>query len=145
MFYRQPGSETPATSPTLPIPGEMSAEQRYGKRDEKEAKEEEDCQSEAVRLGSIFPALCSFWRVVHRVRWIYYSVHESPPVYLRTTLVEHGYRELIAWAETLPSSLLRREQSPHYVIVFQYVHYESWLRSHTTSQLPYASIGSPTN
>ncbi|KAI3320438.1 hypothetical protein HD806DRAFT_506361 [Xylariaceae sp. AK1471] len=123
MFYRQPGSETPASAPTLPIPGETSAKERHKKRHEAQEEEDEEADeegypSEEILLGKTFPVLCNFWRLVHRVRWIYYSVQESPPVNLRTTLVECAYRELIAWAETLPSFLLRREQSPHYVTVF---------------------------
>ncbi|KAI8626067.1 hypothetical protein F5Y19DRAFT_447828 [Xylariaceae sp. FL1651] len=112
LFYRQPGSETPISAPSVPIPGDMSTKKRH-----KQVSEEESLPSEEL-LGKTFPILCQFWSIVHKARWIYYAVQESPPVYLRTSLVEYAYRELIAWAENLPLFLLRREQSPHYVTVF---------------------------
>jgi hypothetical protein len=34
---------------------------------------------------------------------------------------EFKYRELIAWAENLPPPLLRAEDNPHHVVIFQYV------------------------
>ncbi|KAJ3558209.1 hypothetical protein NPX13_g9757 [Xylaria arbuscula] len=89
---------------------------RGGERDGDE--DEEDTLSEEAIVRRAFPILCNFWRLVHEVRWIYYPVAESPPAPLRERLVEYGYRELIAWAETLPSFFLRREQCPHFVIVF---------------------------
>ncbi|GAW25966.1 putative zinc finger protein [Rosellinia necatrix] len=79
---------------------------------------EEDSLPEGAVLRTVFSALCNLWRLVYEARWIYYAVEESPPVYLRVTLVEYAYRELIAWVETLTPFLLRREQNPHYVVVF---------------------------
>ncbi len=130
MFHRQPGSETPASAPTVPIPGETRNQMSGGKVVEAEVngvgeeegeEDEEDNLSEEVIMRSAFPVLCNFWRLVYEARWIYYPVQGSPPISLRETLVEYAYRELIAWAETVPSFFFRRERSPHYVIVFQYV------------------------
>ncbi|TGJ79744.1 hypothetical protein E0Z10_g9013 [Xylaria hypoxylon] len=125
MFYRQPGSESPASAPAVPIPGEVYNEMRDGRVSEEVDGMEEggeegeyDNPSEEIIERKIFPVLCNFWRLVHEARWIYYSVQQSPPIYLRETLVEYAYRELIAWVETIPSFFLRRDQSPHYVIVF---------------------------
>ncbi|KAI1418772.1 hypothetical protein F5Y12DRAFT_468188 [Xylaria sp. FL1777] len=130
MFYRQPGSETPASAPTVPIPGDTHNETNDGKAAETEADrvgekeggdEEEDDLSWEIIVRRGFPVLCNFWRLVHEARWIYYAVQESPPIYCREILVEYAYRELIAWVETIPPFFFRREQSPHYVVVFQYV------------------------
>ncbi|KAI0468298.1 hypothetical protein F4859DRAFT_506155 [Xylaria cf. heliscus] len=128
MFYRQPGSETPASAPTVPIPGDTSDRLRPEEVVEDEAAREieEDGEDEVEGDGlpeeaiirRAFPVLCNFWRIVYKSRWIYYAVNESPPLYLRHTLVEYAYRELIAWVESVPPFLLRREQSPHYVVVF---------------------------
>ncbi|KAI0435589.1 hypothetical protein F4803DRAFT_567533 [Xylaria telfairii] len=128
MFYRQPGSQTPASAPTVPIPGDtgdrlrpsrvVEAEVAAEVEADREVDDEGDNPSEEVILRKTFPVLCNFWRIIYKSRWIYYVVRESPPLYLRQTLVEYAYRELIAWVESVPPFLLRTEQSPHYVIVF---------------------------
>ncbi|KAI0199927.1 hypothetical protein F4808DRAFT_461324 [Astrocystis sublimbata] len=151
MFYRQPGSQTPASAPTVPIPGELGDRPQQqqpsemngtdgvhegheaqdgdgyenGYHDDDDSEEEVDGYeeddgnpSDDAVLRRTFPVLCNFWRIVYKCRWIYYVVQESPPLFLRHTLVEYAYRELIAWVETLPHFLRRREGSPHYVIVF---------------------------
>jgi hypothetical protein len=127
MFYRQPGSETPKVVPTVPIPGELRAGQGRNRERGRSGDEEDMLQDtedaefpfDEKLLGRVFPALCNLWRIVHKARWIYYSVDESPPAFLRASLVELAYRELIAWAEALPPDLLRKDQAPHYVTVFQ--------------------------
>ncbi|KAI1812280.1 hypothetical protein GGS20DRAFT_558587 [Poronia punctata] len=124
MFYRQPGSETPKVVPIVPIPGVARAGQGRNESDEPVEGDERDDDEDAEfpfderLLGKIFPAVCNLWRILHRARWIYYVVEESPPGFLRTSLVECAYRELIAWAEALPPDLIRREGNPHYVTVF---------------------------
>ena len=70
-------------------------------------------------MGDTFPVLCHFWRIVHGSRWIYYPDEGSPPENFALTLVEHKFRELIAWVEALPRSLVRTKDSPHHVVVFQ--------------------------
>ncbi|KAI0554357.1 hypothetical protein F4679DRAFT_597404 [Xylaria curta] len=126
MLYRQPGAQVPVSIPTVPIPGEMSdirrpnrvgaemaAEMKYeGKGEDEKGNPLEDMTRRA------FPVLCNFWRIVYKYRWTRYVVHESPPYYLRNTLVESAYRELIAWAERAPPFLFRREQCTHYALVF---------------------------
>ncbi|KAI1170406.1 hypothetical protein F4777DRAFT_583947 [Nemania sp. FL0916] len=110
VFYRQPGSTTPKLPPSLPIPGE-----KFGDAHVAESAEEVTHQH---LLGTIFPLLCHFWRLVHKVNWIYYTVEDSPPIFLREILVEHAFRELIAWVEKLPILLVRREPGAHYTTVF---------------------------
>ncbi|KAI0405614.1 hypothetical protein F4802DRAFT_606649 [Xylaria palmicola] len=131
MFYRQPGSESPASAPTVPIPGEIGSKGRHNgfevdgyvldgeDEEEEEAEEEEEGDlPEEVIARRAFPVLCNFWRIVYEARWIYYAVQGSPPAFLRTNLVEYAYRELIAWVETIPPLMLRRQESPHHVVVF---------------------------
>lgn len=120
-FYRQPGSESPASAPTVPVPGEPPGEVHYaGAYATVEAEVGEgEKPSDAAVIRIIFPVLCDFWRLVHAVRWIYYSGEENPPLHLRATLVEYAYRELIAWIEVIPPLLFRSNHNPHYVTVFQ--------------------------
>ncbi|KAI0432189.1 hypothetical protein F5Y09DRAFT_354010 [Xylaria sp. FL1042] len=127
MFHRQPGSETPASAPSVPIPTEIrndiSGDQvtdadLIGDGEREMDDDDDDDVPEEIIVRRAFPVICNFWRIVHKARWIYYPVRESPPPHLRETLVEYAYRELIAWVETVPSFFLQRDQSPHYVIVF---------------------------
>ncbi|RYP53836.1 hypothetical protein DL768_001287 [Monosporascus sp. mg162] len=112
MFYRQPESECPVTSPTLPIPGDEAAETVPG-----QLPDDGHLVHEAL-LGDTFPALCHFWRITYGVRWIYYPDKDCPPDKFKMAISEHKFRELIAWAEGLSYRLVRREQSPHHVAVF---------------------------
>ncbi|KAI0391177.1 hypothetical protein F5Y17DRAFT_468381 [Xylariaceae sp. FL0594] len=123
MFYRQPGSETPKVLPTVPIPGGARAVQGHNRESDSDEEMEQWSQHaefphDEQLLGSIFPALCNLWRIVHRARWIYYNVEKSPPAFLRNSQVEFAFRELIAWAEALPPDLIRKDRGPHYVTVF---------------------------
>ncbi|KAI0158338.1 hypothetical protein GGR57DRAFT_460027 [Xylariaceae sp. FL1272] len=110
VFYRQPGSKTPKLPPSLPIPADRPKDDHFV--DAGDLSEHQDL------LGTIFPLLCHFWTLVHKVNWIYYTVNDSPPIFLRAKLVEHAFRELIAWVEKLPILLVRREPGAHYTTVF---------------------------
>ncbi|XXG96160.1 hypothetical protein Hte_002439 [Hypoxylon texense] len=110
FFYRQPGSETPTSAPAVPIPGETTPLQPRG-------DVAEGAPTGQSQLNEIFPAVCHFWRIVHGAGWIYNSVQDSPPARYTTALAEHTFRELIAWAESLPPSLLRTERESHHVTV----------------------------
>ncbi|RYO90667.1 hypothetical protein DL766_002864 [Monosporascus sp. MC13-8B] len=99
MFYRQPGSECPVSSPTLPIPGDEAAKTAPG-----ELPEDGHSVHEALP-GNTFPALCHFWRIINGARWIYYQDEACPPDRLKMAIAEHKFRELIAWAEGLSRRL----------------------------------------
>ncbi|KAI0805335.1 hypothetical protein GGR55DRAFT_690676 [Xylaria sp. FL0064] len=127
VFNRQPGSETPASLPTVPIPGEAENDRSGDKTADSDQSmdgererdgDDDNVMAEEVIIRRTFPVLCNFWRIVHKARWIYYPVQESPPSHLRETLVEYVYRELLAWVETVPSFFLQKEQNPHYLLVF---------------------------
>lgn len=112
IFYRQPGSECPECIPAVPIPGDEAFE-ASGQPPGQGPLPHDDL------LGSTFPALCHFWRITRGVRWIYYPDEDSPPAKFELVHAEYKFRELIAWAETLSRALVRTDQSPHHVAVFQ--------------------------
>ncbi|KAI1772241.1 hypothetical protein F4818DRAFT_180178 [Hypoxylon cercidicola] len=110
FFYRQPGSEIPRSPPVVPIPGEAIHAHSAGSMTD-------EASTDQGQLKEVFPAVCHFWRIVHGAGWIYNLVQDSPPPRYTTALAEHTFRELIAWAEALPPSMLRTERESHYVTV----------------------------
>ncbi|KAI0122595.1 hypothetical protein F4814DRAFT_438582 [Daldinia grandis] len=110
LFYRQPGSESPSSAPVLPIPGERMVVHR-------DDDVGENFTAEEGLLEIIFPALCKFWHIIQGAAWIYTPALGHPPDVFRMALVEHKFRELIAWAEALPLPLLRTEDQIHHVIL----------------------------
>lgn len=119
LFYQQPGLSYPEHSPLWPIPGN-------GCHETSEGSPESIRQTfQSTYMGNTFPVLCRFWRIIHQVTLRYYRDHpyprESLSDHIPLEFAEYKYRELIAWAETLPPSMVRSEQSPHHVLIFQYV------------------------
>ncbi|KAI8962418.1 hypothetical protein F5Y11DRAFT_193867 [Daldinia sp. FL1419] len=110
LFYRQPGVESPSSAPVLPIPGERTSLQRGGST-------YESIPADEGLLEMIFPALCNFWQIIQGAAWIYTPAQGRPPGNFQIALVEHTFRELLAWAEALPLPLLRADERPHHVIV----------------------------
>ncbi|EXK75649.1 hypothetical protein FOQG_19585 [Fusarium oxysporum f. sp. raphani 54005] len=117
LFYQQPGLAYPEYPPVLPIPGYVW----LGAPNESANSVRQPLQS--AYMGDTFPALCQFWRIIHEVTLRYYHDQPNPRSrlsdHVRLGFAEYKYRELIAWAETLPSSMMRSEQSPHHVLTFQ--------------------------
>ncbi|KAG5801408.1 hypothetical protein H9Q74_013280 [Fusarium xylarioides] len=100
LFYQQPGLSYPEHPPIVPIPG-------HEWYDPSEPSPESHQQRpKQTYMGDTFPI--PFPR-------------ESLSSHIALAFAEYKYRELIAWAETLPPSMVRSEQSPHHVLVFQYV------------------------
>ncbi|EXK25972.1 hypothetical protein FOMG_17413 [Fusarium oxysporum f. sp. melonis 26406] len=60
-------------------------------------------------MGDTFPVLCRFWRILHEVTLRYYRDQPRPREdlsgHITLEFAEYKYRELIAWAETLPPSM----------------------------------------
>ncbi|KAJ3453967.1 hypothetical protein MRS44_018599 [Fusarium solani] len=77
---------------------------------------------QSAYMGDTFPVLCRFWRIIHEVTLRYYRDQPHPRArlsdHVSLAFAEYKYRELIAWAETLPPSMMRSEQSPHHVLTF---------------------------
>jgi hypothetical protein len=69
-------------------------------------------------MGTIFPSLCAFWKIAHEIA---ISYHQGGRISLR--LAEYKYRELLAWAETLPMKLADRNHAGHQYMTLQYVTY----------------------
>ncbi|KAF5601626.1 nitrogen assimilation transcription factor nit-4 [Fusarium pseudocircinatum] len=117
LFYQQPGLSYPEHPPIVPIPG-------HEWYDPSEPSPESHQQRpKQTYMGDTFPIICRFWRIMHEVTLKYYRdqpfPRESLSSHIALAFAEYKYRELIAWAETLPSSMVRSEQSPHHVLVFQ--------------------------
>ncbi|KAF5018427.1 hypothetical protein F66182_9601 [Fusarium sp. NRRL 66182] len=116
LFYQQPGLSYPEKPPALPIPGHTWHEGVDG------SPESTRQTLQLTYMGDTFPVLCRFWRIIHDVTLRYYRDQPFPREglsnHISLAFAEYKYRELIAWAETLPPSMMRSEQSPHHVLVF---------------------------
>ncbi|KIL91963.1 nitrogen assimilation transcription factor nit-4 [Fusarium avenaceum] len=116
LFYQQPGLSYPEYPPALPIPGHAW---NHTPDDSSESAHQ---TSQQTYMGDTFPVLCRFWKIMHEVTLKYYRDQPVPleglSGHITLAFAEYKYRELIAWAETLPSSMVRSEQSPHHVLVF---------------------------
>ena len=76
-----------------------------------------------VYMGETMRALCKFWLIMHGVSQAYYKQSPDNPESIceRVSLdyAELKLREILAWSESLPRSLVLQEESPHHVVVFQ--------------------------
>ncbi|KAI1813726.1 hypothetical protein GGS20DRAFT_577389 [Poronia punctata] len=97
IFHRQPGLEYPKFPPVLPTPGELRI------------RTDPDIFGQAANPplppyeGETFSALST-------------DPH-YPPQLTKLEFAEFKYRELLVWAENLPASLVRGEDSPHHVVI----------------------------
>ncbi|KAH7185701.1 uncharacterized protein B0J16DRAFT_355954 [Fusarium flagelliforme] len=116
LFYQQPGLSYPEHPPVVPIPGHTWHHSSEG------SPESTRQTLQQTYMGDTFPVLCRFWRIMHEVTLKYYRDQPYPreglSSHITLAFAEYKYRELIAWAETLPPSMVRSEQSPHHVLVF---------------------------
>ncbi|KAM6529156.1 hypothetical protein FALCPG4_007302 [Fusarium falciforme] len=116
VFYQQPGLAYPEYPPVLPIPG-------HGWHcSPGDSTKSIGGPLQSMYMGDTFPVLCRFWRIIHEVTLRYYrdQPHPRGPLsnHVSLAFAEYKYRELIAWAETLPPSMQRSEKSPHNVLTF---------------------------
>lgn len=72
-------------------------------------------------MGNTFPLICEFWEIIREVSLAYFSSQEDPKDSVSLDFAEMKFRELLAWAETIPMPVIRDVQSPHHVMVFQSV------------------------
>lgn len=119
LFYQQPGLPYPEHHPIMPIPGNKW----HDNLDDNPESVRQTPQS--AYMDDTFPVLCRFWRIIHEVTLRYYHDQPMPREglsgHVTLAFAEYKYRELIAWAETLPPSMVRSEQSSDHVLIFQYV------------------------
>ncbi|KAM4062178.1 fungal zn(2)-Cys(6) binuclear cluster domain-containing protein [Hirsutella rhossiliensis] len=123
LFYQQPGVQYPNHPPELPIPGVREPVSTPHKEHSAKGPGLGDpALATAPYMGETFPALCMFWRILHGVTRDYYQNAPKQPApasgHVSLVFAEHKYRELLAWAETLPKSLALSEDSAHHVVVF---------------------------
>ncbi|KAF3022599.1 hypothetical protein E8E14_013659 [Neopestalotiopsis sp. 37M] len=118
IFYRQPGLMYLRFPPTLPIPGnsgrgspESCSSSLYGKTPTPYVP--------PTYMGNIFPVVCEFWRIMREVSMTYFSADGDSLDHVSLDFAELKYREIMAWAETLPPPALRDVDKPHQVLVLQ--------------------------
>ncbi|KAH7175468.1 N-terminal fungal transcription regulatory domain-containing protein [Dactylonectria macrodidyma] len=113
LFYYQSKIDIPLYPPHLSIPEEDDDVLDIGLSLGVESV------SPTRYVGGTFPAICRFWRIMHGVTIAY---HRECPAPLRDPLslefAEFKFRELLAWADNLPSQLYRSRQNTHDVVVF---------------------------
>ncbi|KFA51288.1 hypothetical protein S40293_04420 [Stachybotrys chartarum IBT 40293] len=115
LFYRQPGVDIPASTPTSPIPRNRNFPKSGGAGGTSDV----ELDNEDDPMGSTFHSLCEFWSMIHDVIWIYYRDQPgAPPESWRPILAEYKYHEILTWSNKLPLSLSRRKQSSSQVPVF---------------------------
>ncbi|KAH6683726.1 hypothetical protein F5X68DRAFT_171961 [Plectosphaerella plurivora] len=121
LFYQQPGLEYPDHPPTLRIPGDSREHDTQLSTESDTPIEQSSQEDQPSYMGDTFPTLCRFWRIMHGVTSEYYknvSARLPPDHHVSLEFAETKYRELLAWAETLPPSLVQSNESPHHVIIF---------------------------
>lgn len=118
MFYRQPGLVYLKFPPTLPIPGDSGRESPERSGPSSSGKTPEPCLLPPY-MGNTFPAVCEFWGIMRDVSSVYFSNEKDPIDHVSLDFAELKYREILAWAENLPSPSIRDVDSPHHVLVLQ--------------------------
>ena len=116
IFYHQPGIRCPTYPPQLPIPGMENDDDLCGSK----SPNEKPVSSRPQYMGATFPFLCQFWRILHEIALVYYG-NTSLPLHKHVTLAfaEYKFRELLAWSNRLPPSLVRDERSSHHALILQ--------------------------
>ncbi|KAK8073791.1 hypothetical protein PG994_004690 [Apiospora phragmitis] len=70
-------------------------------------------------MGTTFTFLCQLWRIVHGLTLRYYDERKKTMEPPKLEFAELKYRELLAWMQNLPAELVRGEDNPRHVFVFQ--------------------------
>ncbi|KAK8013758.1 hypothetical protein PG991_009351 [Apiospora marii] len=119
-FYRQQGLIYPQFPPWVPIPGDTGSDWAESLTESSSANETSvrKLQSTSSYMGTTFPYLCQFWQIVHGFA-LRIDNKNSFSELLSLEFAEMKYRELLAWVQNLPAAQIRREGSPHHVVIFQ--------------------------
>lgn len=112
LFYYQSEIDYPHHPPYLPIPENDDVLDLGPSQGLKPGS--------LQHLGEIFPTVCRLRCIMHEVAMAY-GQDRSTPLRDRMSLefAELKFRELLAWADNLPSGLVLSEQSPHHVVILQ--------------------------
>lgn len=115
LFYYQSEIDYPIYPPYLPIPEEDEVP-NVGR-----VLGRESSSPRTRYVGDTFPTVCRLWRIMHEVTIAYGKDRSNHHLRDRVSLefAEYKYRELLAWADNLPPGLVRTEQNPHHVVIFQ--------------------------
>jgi hypothetical protein len=112
VFYHQPGVEYPKIPPVLPIPDVKATRVESVGIDPIHS-------AQARQFRALFPTLCGFWSILNEVAVSYYSNSSKPSAsHVTIQFAEYKYKELLAWADNLPSALSRSGYKSHLVITF---------------------------
>ncbi|KAL2202768.1 hypothetical protein CC79DRAFT_1173017 [Sarocladium strictum] len=125
LFFRQQGIIYPEDPPVMPIPSSVTGppnpealEDDYIERGQLPTENESE-------HDTLFRSLCQFWRIMHEVTSVY---HENRERFVQGTMslqfAEYKYRELLAWADTLPQNLSRSDDNANIVVILHL-----WLHS----------------
>ena len=68
----------------------------------------------------VFDACCKLWVIFNETERDY-QVDNVKTSLQRLEIAEQSFRRLLVWAEDLPLSLVRRDNSAHAVLMMQYV------------------------
>lgn len=114
LFYQQPGLSYTEHAPTIPVPRFLESSRKDG--------DNVSPRPSRRYMGDTFTALCQFWKILHEVSLRYYRDNPPPREQLsedkHLLFAEYKLRELLAWSETLPESMMQAKDSPHHVIIF---------------------------
>lgn len=73
-------------------------------------------------MGVTFPQICRFWVIVEDVMLRLGNLDGSPELRVPVSVVEYSYERLLQWAHELPEACVLKDNSPHHVMIMQYVH-----------------------
>ncbi|KAK7915322.1 hypothetical protein PG985_013025 [Apiospora marii] len=117
LFYQQPGVKVPRLPPTTPIPRVDMAEDNQEVSSGGATSSKKPSQVQAI-MGVTFPRVCELWALMHQVSLLYRQSKDTmQPDRLSLGFAEMKYRELLAWAENLPSELHRSDSNPHHAVI----------------------------
>lgn len=129
LFYSQPKVICPSAPPILAIPSVDVVESRsshnpatwIGAATDDVARGATEGFTHTVPhyMGITFPSVCEFWCMMHRIAVAHHDLQNHPSEWLSLQEAEMKYRELLAWAETLPPRLVRADDNTHHVLIFQ--------------------------
>ncbi|KAK7963000.1 uncharacterized protein PG986_003825 [Apiospora aurea] len=150
LFYQQPGVEVPKHPPTVPIPRVDMSEDSQRSSSAGVTPSHEPSQVQQI-MGATFPRVCELWAMMHDVSLLYHHPKDLVQAgKLSLAFAEMKYRELLAWAENLPSQLHRSESNPHHaVILHMWFHaaildiFRPFLRRHEGERLRLRTFSAP--
>jgi hypothetical protein len=120
LFFRQQGIIYPEDPPVMPIPFSVTGPPNPGELEDDYIEKGHLPAENESEQDALFRSLCQFWRIMHEVTSVY---HENRARFVQGTMslqfAEYKYRELLAWADTLPQNLSRSDDRADIVVILQ--------------------------